>query len=117
MITQLIFDHALRMRVKSEVADESTRMPVPAAPGEFSSARQGESSGFSTPANHASSESVNTVKERANQVKVKREQIHKDDQSNLVGRLNNLITSDIDNLQNGQIFVMLGTPAISGCNL
>ena len=117
MITQLIFDHALRMRVKSEVADESTSMAIPAVPGEVSSAQQAESSGSSTLANQASSESDNPVKERANRAKVKREQKHKDDQSNLVGKLNNLITSDIDNLQNGQIFVMLGTPAISGCNL
>ncbi|KAH0835495.1 hypothetical protein J3R83DRAFT_9163 [Lanmaoa asiatica] len=81
ILSQLIFEHALRIRVKAETED--AEMPA--------------SQGFSEPgaSGQASKDAPSTVKSSA---------------KNLVGKLNNLVTSDLATANDGRDFLILGQP-------
>lgn len=78
-LTQLIFDHALRMRMKTGSLKSTA------------AARDGDGSGISEDTQSGSSES-----DSGKQV------------DNLVGRLNNLVTTDLSTMLSGRDFLVVG---------
>lgn len=133
IITQLVFEHSLRIRVKAETADSSgsstSSSPEILTP-DSASVCEGTVDGSSTlhstsPTDttestmHSSSSSVSST-----QAKVKKDKKTKEDDppqsdaSNLVGKINNLVTTDLDNIVDGRdfLFVVLYIPVqISLC--
>lgn len=110
IMTQLIFEHALRMRVKAEVSDENPVTEPPESttaavtPDNASMAEPEEGTTSTTTADNVTTDS--TTKPKANKPEVDEEK-KADKKRNLVGKLNNLVTSDLDSLNGGQMFVML----------
>ncbi|KAJ7581129.1 P-loop containing nucleoside triphosphate hydrolase protein [Mycena floridula] len=89
IITQLVFEHALRIRVKAEVSqNKAVSAPSTPSPG---------ASGSSTPtANDAASvASSSTKKSEASPAKAV-------GTGNLIGKLNNLVTTDLANLSSSR---------------
>ncbi|KAK7681700.1 hypothetical protein QCA50_015047 [Cerrena zonata] len=112
IMTQLIFEHALRMRVKAEVGDEKppaetsgTGSSTVVVTPDNASASEQEEGAMSTPTtDNVTTDS--TTKPKANKPEADEEK-KADKKRNLVGKLNNLVTSDLDSLNGGQMFVML----------
>lgn len=110
IMTQLIFEHALRMRVKAEVGDENPPTESPGSttaavtPDNASVAEPEEGTTSTTTAGNVTTDS--TTKPKANKPEADEEK-KADKKRNLVGKLNNLVTSDLDSLNGGQMFVML----------
>lgn len=131
IITQLIFDHALRIRVKADVTtpSSSTRSTAATTPDsasvvETATPGSGPSSGRESPENgseqtatgdgllpagkdkkrrrgsESSSKSKGAVSEKSGEEGVKG--------GNLAGKLNNLITTDLNNLVDGRDFLFIG---------
>ena len=115
LMTQLIFDHALRIRVKAETTKGNTdpqatgtgSTTAVATPDNASAAEPEEDTASTpTPENETSTQGTKKPEEGKDKAPVEGEK--KDDKkSNLAGKLNNLITSDLDGLQGGQMFMML----------
>ncbi|CAL1706378.1 unnamed protein product [Somion occarium] len=114
ILTQLIFDHALRIRVKAEVSkpsptasNDTTAVSTPdtasVAEGEGPSTFS-ESSAASTASCTASSSTKG--KNTGPEADKAKEPIGVE-KHNLTGRLNNLVTSDVDSLVNGQQWMMI----------
>ena len=78
IITSLVFDHALRIRLKSE------------GPANIST----------NPATDTSGTAVETTEERENVAGV----VEGED---LIGKMNNLVTSDLDNITGGRDFLLI----------
>ncbi|OSX68144.1 hypothetical protein POSPLADRAFT_1043275 [Postia placenta MAD-698-R-SB12] len=108
LVTQLVFSHALRMRVKSDVAE----MPAPKASAASTVAPGGEGTS-STPGVQNSSIDSAKGKQRASSDALKQAQLGTGSQKskNLVGKINNLITTDLQSLATGRdilrLFVMV----------
>jgi cobalamin biosynthesis Mg chelatase CobN len=149
IITSLVFDHALRIRLKAETPDTKPLPGVEAAPDattaavaaqpeelEVVQAAEGEtSSEGSTTTEHsrnttaasassAASTTASTVvgstaasskdaKKDKDTKKDKEKDDKKDDKksSNLIGRINNLVTSDLKSITNGRDFLLVGLNA------
>lgn len=79
ILSQLIFEHALRIRMKAETKDAKT------------------------PASQGSSE-----RGTSRQVSKDPSSSRKSSGKNLQGKLNNLVTSDLSSATNGRDFLMLG---------
>lgn len=124
IVTQLVFEHALRIRMKAETSS-STRATPAATPDTRSEAatpdnasiagddivaepvvENGEENGQSI----ASSSIKGKQKEDAPPTLVG-EDVSEDPgkSSNLVGKMNNLISTDLDNLVDGRDFLLLGS--------
>lgn len=135
IITQLIFAHSLRVRMKAEVSDSPTGSTVTTAVGTPDNASIAETDGAHSQSqteaeagNHspASSEdetvrasiSGSTTSTKDNRKSKapselgegKKQETKKSDSSagNLVGKINNLVTTDLDNLINGRDFMFIG---------
>ncbi|KAH9169370.1 P-loop containing nucleoside triphosphate hydrolase protein [Lactarius sanguifluus] len=94
IITQLIFEHGLRIRVKAETSYSSTITPATTVTAEGRSDAttpdSGSSAGISAVSKNAGGSSEVTQGEPI-----------------LVGKMNNLVTSDLDNLVDGKDILML----------
>ncbi|CDO77193.1 hypothetical protein BN946_scf184747.g6 [Trametes cinnabarina] len=130
IITQLVFDHALRIRMKSESSESPSASRVTTAvhtPDNASVAEEttGEhasgsaSNGSEDETLRASTASVASSKADKKGKHAKKED-HKPAQAgsgpssgNLIGRINNLVTTDLSNLVDGRdfLFVILYAPA------
>jgi hypothetical protein len=128
IITQLVFEHALRIRMKAEVPETSASRPASTEPTETDAdspdvsadgSEAGDETlvGSSTGARSASQGSSTTVKGKSKSKKTPsvaestESKTHADGSSkadNLVGRINNLITTDLNNIVDGRDFLMLG---------
>ncbi|KIP03407.1 hypothetical protein PHLGIDRAFT_242940 [Phlebiopsis gigantea 11061_1 CR5-6] len=139
IVTSLVFDHALRIRLKAEVAEKKDAVPS-AAPSpadattpDSASAADAESDGAETDTVHSrtatTASSATAVASEApakdDQDKKKKDgaaaadKKKKDDaaaadkkSSNLVGKINNLVTSDLDSITSGRdfLFIVLSAP-------
>ncbi|THH29810.1 hypothetical protein EUX98_g4362 [Antrodiella citrinella] len=104
IITQLFFDHALRMRVISDVA-KAASTTVPSTSGNSSVA---ESSGGATnAAASVASSSTKNAQTKGTNSETGSQKSMKGTSGNLVGKLNNLVTTDLATLQGGQSFMLL----------
>ncbi|KAK7681762.1 hypothetical protein QCA50_015109 [Cerrena zonata] len=112
IMTQLIFEHALRIRVKAEVGDEKPPAETPGTgsttavptPDNASAIEPEEGATSSSTAESVTTDS--TTKPKDNKPK-SNEETRTDKKRNLVGKLNNLVTSDLDSISGGQMFMML----------
>ncbi|KAJ3543408.1 hypothetical protein NM688_g5857 [Phlebia brevispora] len=86
IITSLVFDHALRLRVKGEVSQEKVPAPVTVTASE---------------ADEVANEDLALVKDTEEVFKAER------GNENLTGKLNNLITSDLDSITEGCYFLLV----------
>ena len=131
MITQLVFEHALRIRMKEETASTGTT-PAPSAtpsanpsePGSPEASEFGEGSVTVVGSEASGSQGTLTNGGAPNKGKGKAKQASeqspapatkepekkeedKGGANNLLGKINNLITSDLDNIANGRVFLFL----------
>ncbi|KAJ7071468.1 hypothetical protein C8F01DRAFT_1317436 [Mycena amicta] len=88
IITELVFEHALRMRVKAEVATSSGA----ASPGRSGSPTQGDD--------------LATLPGNSDKKKIEK-QSTETAQANLTGKITNLITTDLTNITGGRNVLML----------
>ncbi|KAH8086658.1 multidrug resistance-associated ABC transporter [Cristinia sonorae] len=128
IITQLIFDHALRMRVKSEASKSETstlpsrsHTPAPDTPDGASIVESGDDAAANTEESQDNEDSASVAtsitkvqapknKSAADIPTTQQRTEEEDDKKtskDLVGRLNNLVTSDLATLQGGQAFMLL----------
>lgn len=132
IITSLVFDHALRIRLEAEAAEKKTDDDG-AAPGAESpvGGSRGDSKGANTPdtvsdeetaysltttnASAATSSTATVAAPAVAKGKSAQKEGKKEDKkdvakkgNNLVGRINNLVTSDLDNITGGRDFLFLG---------
>ena len=137
IITQLVFDHALRIRVKSETESApasraTTVAPTPdnasTAEGSEAVSREGTDETLIPGDDEADTRSVagsttsgSTAKGKSpagkstDSASSKKEEKKSDDakNTNLVGKINNLVTSDLSSLQNGfGLFLMGGSSLV-----
>jgi len=123
ILTQLVFEHALRIRMKAELPDDAKK--------------SGESTGTSTPDNgsvagsntavpdesidgsgdetlQTSSATISTSSTKKGKQKAQDQKEEKSESSskkhssadNLVGKINNLVTTDLSNITDGRDFLM-----------
>ena len=116
IITQLVFDHALRIRVKGEVVEPvSTEVIVNPSSDDATSqgdtisnepspSSVGDDGGGSATGTVASS---STRGKMAPETSRKGTRVDKSKGSNMTGKINNLVTSDLSSLQGGQTFMTL----------
>ncbi|KAH8086646.1 hypothetical protein BXZ70DRAFT_549376 [Cristinia sonorae] len=120
ILTQLIFDHALRIRVKAETqGDASASTPSTAAPTP-------DNASVADPSEHDSSDetagsvhsNASTAKGKQREpsaasmsssasTKVDKEKSEESEKTNLAGKLNNLATTDMESLVNGRDFLFI----------
>ncbi|KIK71390.1 hypothetical protein GYMLUDRAFT_254610 [Collybiopsis luxurians FD-317 M1] len=133
IITQLVFEHSLRIRVKAETADSTstTSSPETLTP-DSDSTREGTVDGSDTLQSvsvspteaesstmHSSSPSISSTSKAAGKDSKKDKKSKDNEQdsgessaSNLIGKINNLVTTDLDNIVDGRdfLFVVLYIP-------
>lgn len=123
IITQLVFEHALRIRMKAELPDgkrsgESTPSSTPdsaSVAGSSTAAADESTDGSGDETLQASTETASTSstkkdKRKSQDVKEEMDNSSKQHSSadNLVGKINNLVTTDLSNLTDGRDFIMVG---------
>ncbi|KAI0066587.1 hypothetical protein BV25DRAFT_1403282 [Artomyces pyxidatus] len=123
-LTQLLFEHALRIRIKAETTESD---PAPDTASEVTVTPDGASAGqgSSTMAGDVSPDADQSQSEQAaegkGKQKAKTEVLKKaepspepsvSNASNFVGRINNLVTTDIDNILDARdfLFVLMQLP-------
>lgn len=117
IITQLVFEHALRIRMKAQTAADSSSVSstVTSTPDTPSIAESDTVTEATTITSNGTEPSNASIKSDANKGKGKDSKdgsngsISKGKSStdNLVGKLNNLITTDLNNIVEGRDFPML----------
>ncbi|KAI0028294.1 hypothetical protein K488DRAFT_80756 [Vararia minispora EC-137] len=119
IITQLVFEHSLRIRMKAETASDTPPPSTAATPDNVSIAdgNEGES-GHETgngssdteatlvPSNASTSSKGKQKAQDTKDDKAKKEEKDKKD-SNLVGKINNLVATDLDHIIEGRDFLFL----------
>lgn len=127
IITQLVFDHSLRIRMKSETssspstsrASTAVHTPDNASIAEATDVEQGSPSrsnenGSEDETVHASSASTTsaTATKKGSDTKKTEEKLATAGSGapagNLIGRINNLVTTDLNNLVDGRDFLFIG---------
>ncbi|KAJ3772853.1 hypothetical protein FB446DRAFT_788322 [Lentinula raphanica] len=126
IITQLVFEHSLRIRVKAETTDspgnsKTSPSPETLTPESSSLAHEGTVDGSDTlhsvspteegesPLVHSGSASVSSSngKDQKNTNQPQDDVTPTFDTNNLVGKINNLVTTDMDNIIDGKDFLFV----------
>jgi|SRR6266850_2711012 len=124
IVTQLVFEHALRIRMKAETSSSTRTTPV-ATPNTLSEATTPDNVSIAgdnivaEPASGSSEEagqstSSSSIKGKQREGSHPPTPVGDDDSedlgksSNLVGKMNNLVSTDLDNLVEGRDFLLLG---------
>lgn len=122
IVTQLVFEHSLRIRVKAEAADSSesstsssseTLTPDSASLCEASldgslTLHSVDPTEAESGLVHSSASSVSSVKSKSKKgKKEKQDDPPQSDANNLVGKINNLVTTDLDNIVDGRDFLFI----------
>ncbi|KAI0677672.1 hypothetical protein C8Q78DRAFT_1003851 [Trametes maxima] len=125
IITQLVFDHALRIRMKSETSESPAASRVSTAvhtPDNASVTEENEADQGSPHASNGSEDETvrasivstdSTASGKASKDPKKAEEptvtsTESQAGSNLIGRINNLVTTDLNNLVDGRDFLFVG---------
>ena len=118
ILTELVFEHSLRIRFKAESSGGEGRTPSPStavtpAPasetGSVDSETAGGEDGQSSTAYSESSAAAAKGKGKADPEESAKEAKKKD---NLIGKINTLVTVDVDNITNAKDILMLGQRCI-----
>ncbi|KAG1747913.1 uncharacterized protein EDB91DRAFT_1245381 [Suillus paluster] len=121
ILTQLIFEHALRIRMKAELPDDgktSGESTAPSTPdtasvaGSSTAAADESTDGSVDETLQANSETISTSSTKKGKQKSQEEpesssKTHSS-ADNLVGKINNLVTTDLSNLNDGRDFLIAG---------
>ncbi|KAJ7101009.1 hypothetical protein C8R43DRAFT_1141277 [Mycena crocata] len=121
LITQLVFEHALRIRVKAESAEKAPTSSGASTPQDRSASptEQEESSGDETinadtvsrdetlQASSASIKSTTSSKAKGKGKDTKEESEESASASNLVGKITNLVTTDLGNITESRDFLFI----------
>ncbi|KAJ3985397.1 hypothetical protein F5890DRAFT_1510435 [Lentinula detonsa] len=129
IITQLVFEHSLRIRVKAETPDSGKTLKISSSPEaltpDSASVHEGTVDGSETvhsvspseiesPTVHSSSASVSSGngQDKKKTKKSEEDEQPTSDTNNLVGKINNLVTTDLDNIIDGRdfLFVLIYIP-------
>jgi hypothetical protein len=127
IITQLVFEHALRIRVKTETSSSPRTTPAvtpelrseTATPDNVSVADniRPETAGGSGEENGRSTGSLSTKGKQKEEFPASPVSDDDDEDavkaSNLVGKMNNLVSTDLENIIDGRDFLLLGPSSIS----
>lgn len=116
MITQLVFEHALRIRMKSEPSESppslsqpSTSVPTPdnASIAEFASGHSPD--GTEATAGTSTTLASEATPSEADKASIKGEEKKPAGEKggNLVGKINNLVSTDLNNIIDGRDFLMI----------
>jgi hypothetical protein len=112
ILTELIFEHGLRIRLKAEASGESSPSPVAESSSSTSSTvvdHRSPNPSSTTLAEGGDRESYDVTKGKAKAQPTKKEippqQPKK--RSNLVGKINTIVTMDVDRITNGRDFLMV----------
>lgn len=124
ILTQLIFDHALRIRMKAETSSSPDASLSSSATPETQSILEastdesevGSSSGDETLRESNSTASSNTstlhkIKQKKPKATTTLQEPEKEKKDNLIGKINNLVTTDLGNLIDGRDFLFLSESA------
>ena len=139
LLTQLVFEHSLRIRLKAEVSNEkikggnltvigtqdSTSVTKGTSVASNSGERASQSSQASTPIPHNSSSdsqsnSNGPVKGKESSTlksDTKSATKDKNEAQNLIGKINNLVTTDLANIVSGRDFLHISTLQLSSLSL
>lgn len=113
ILTELIFEHSLRIRFKAESSGGEGRTPSPSTAvtpvpasesGSIDSETAGGDDGQSSTA-YSESSAAAKGKGKADPAESAKEAKKKD---NLIGKINTLVTVDVDNITNAKDILMLG---------
>ncbi|KAG2160129.1 uncharacterized protein EDB93DRAFT_1113551 [Suillus bovinus] len=123
ILTQLIFEHALRIRMKAELPDDDKKLGESTAPstpdsasvaGSSTAAADESTDGSGDETLQASAETSSTssskkYKHKSQNVKEEPDSSPKQYSSadNLVGKINNLVTTDLNNINDGRDFLLV----------
>ncbi|KZV64708.1 P-loop containing nucleoside triphosphate hydrolase protein [Peniophora sp. CONT] len=106
MITQLIFEHALRIRMKAEIP-ASTPAPSAAPTPDTASLADETDTVVGEDASHAGDASSTTAVTEGSAKTLKAAETDKDKGGNLVGKINNLVAVDLENIVDGRDLALL----------
>ena len=123
LLTQLVFEHSLRIHLKAEASNEkveednftvtqgSALVAEGTAVHSNSSERGSQSSQASTPISRDSTSDSRSTSNRPVTLKSDTKPVTKDkkEAQNLIGKINNLVTTDLGNIVDGRDFLMIGT--------
>ncbi|KZT65009.1 P-loop containing nucleoside triphosphate hydrolase protein, partial [Daedalea quercina L-15889] len=108
IITQLVFAHALRIRLKAEVPDTPASSTVTTAVGTPDNASEDETARASTISSSTKGKGKSKVSSEGGESRKEGTKNSEDAKgANLVGKINNLVTTDLDNLINGRDFLFI----------
>lgn len=134
ILTQLVFDHAMRIRMKAETSPEatstststtSTAVATPESASVAETRRNEEhakdgdtaASKSQTAASTKGTKAVTSPKASSTMPKAAAPKAGKGKGGNMIGKINNLVTSDLQNLIAGSDFLLLGTSKCDkGCH-
>ncbi|VDC03809.1 unnamed protein product [Peniophora sp. CBMAI 1063] len=106
MLTELIFEHALRLRVKSETRTPSaSAAPTPETASIAASTT--DNNGAESDASARKARSSAATPSRGNSTKIAaKEEKGNDEGANFVGKINNLVTTDLQSIGRGRDFTI-----------
>ncbi|KAH7927390.1 P-loop containing nucleoside triphosphate hydrolase protein [Leucogyrophana mollusca] len=102
IIVQLVFNHSLRIRMKAELPDDGKKVDEPTDATALDSAQS------STLASDTEEGETETIRSSTVTSDSKKDEGPKSRASNLVGKLNNLVTTDLSSLNEGRNFLLIG---------
>ena len=136
LLTQLVFEHSLRIRLKAEVSNEKIEEDNLHVTGNQDSASVTEGTSVDSNSGERTSQSSRTVSQDSSSdsqstsngpVKGKDPSTLKSDTKpatkdkkeaqNLIGKINNLVTTDLGNIVDGRDFLMISTLQCSNLSL
>lgn len=107
IVTELVFEHALRIRMKAGTNDgqiSSIESTAPATPGAASQAGDGDF-GSATPSSSTSSKGKGKAYPELESTKrCAKPEAPQAKEKNIIGRINNLVSSDLNNLDNCSMY-------------
>ena len=114
ILTELVFEHSLRIRFKAESSGGEGRTPSPStaatpAPASETGSVESETAGGSDGQSDGQSSIAHSESSAAAKGKGKEESAKEaKKKDNLIGKINTLVTVDVDNITNAKDILMLG---------
>ncbi|KAF9475054.1 multidrug resistance-associated ABC transporter [Pholiota conissans] len=115
ILTQFVFEHSLRIRLKAEVSDDAAKEdPAPMSIKTIPSVESAEAESVHAETEtviavslEASETSAQGIKGNVKDVKLEVPGTKKGTSENLIGKINNLVTTDLENITEGLDFLSL----------
>lgn len=110
MITQLVFEHALRIRMKSEPSESPPSQPSTSVPTPDTASIAESTSGHSPDGTEVTQGTSTTLASEATAPEVDKASMKGEEKKptgNLVGKINNLVSTDLNNIIDGRDFLMV----------